>query len=70
MQACQFNGGELAAVASVLPGRIIANTKKGDLIVPLLPAHGNDQKLNVMPVETALSVAPPIVSLAASREHI
>ena len=70
MQACQFNGGELVAVASVLPGRYHSKREKGGLDSPPLPANSDDQKLNVMPLEMALSVAPPIVSLAASREHI
>src|SRR5579871_173976 len=34
MQACQFNGGELAAVASVLPGRYHSKHGKGGLDSP------------------------------------
>jgi hypothetical protein len=46
-------------------------TRKGGLVTksPLHPLFTGAQKLNVIPVVAALMVAPPIVSLAASREQ-
>src|SRR5450631_185029 len=43
--------------------------KRGTHRVPLHPIFAGAQKLNVMPVVAALMVAPPMVSLAASREQ-
>jgi hypothetical protein len=45
--------------------------KKGGLVIksPFIEYSLATQKLNVIPVVAALIVAPPIVSLAASREQ-
>jgi hypothetical protein len=50
--------------------QVTSDAKKGDsLSSPPLHTFDSRQKLNVIPVVAALSVAPPIVLFAASREQ-
>jgi hypothetical protein len=53
------------------PKQIVYRQEKGELVTksPFITLFAGAQKLNVMPVVAALMVAPPIVSLLASREQ-